>query len=197
MPNGITTDTRRMVISLDECLAQVDASKVWFARCVLPLSIEQLRWRPEPKHWSIAECLDHLNLSLGLCLPGIDEAISDAWRDGHISAATGSDPAEVAALHQVEPPVVVPALAPTAALPSASIEPERLVDHFHQVRDRYAGAIRRALGLDLYGIRVAAPIVPWIRSLGGVFAYLAAHDRRHLWQSERIRRAPRFPRAAF
>src|SRR5262245_61905320 len=70
----------RQVLSLEGCLVQVEASKSWFARRVLPLSIEQLRWRPEPREWSIAECLDHLNITLGLYLAKINAAIGAARR---------------------------------------------------------------------------------------------------------------------
>jgi hypothetical protein len=72
-----------------------------------------------------------------------------------------------------------------------------MVDHFHQTRDRYSDAVRRAFGLDLRGIRIVDPIYPPIASLGGTLGLIAVHDRRHMWQAERVRQAPRFPRAVF
>jgi len=183
-------------IDLEACLFQVEASKAWFHDRVLPLSIGQLRWRPDPWHWSIAECLDHLNITLDLYLPRIADAAAHGRRragDGHGSYRQ----IELEALELMEPPVLLPAPAPPPALPAAAIDPDRLVDRFHQLRDRYADAVRRADGLDLPRIEIEESIYPMVHSLGATLALLAAHDRRHMWQAERVRQNPRFPRVTF
>ncbi len=186
------------VAILDECLAQVQASKAWFERRILPLSIEQLRWRPHGMRWSVAECLDHLNLTLDLYLPKIDHAIVRAGREYRIpKEGSWCEPAETEALKQVEPPVVAGSYAPPLTIPGPAVDPDWLVDHFHQSRDRYAQAVRRAFGLHLRGIRIVEPIYPAFISLGGTLGFLAAHDRRHMWQAERVRQAARFPQGVF
>ena len=193
-----TGSEREAAIDLEGCLVQVHASKAWFARRVLPLSIDQLRWRPGPRRWSIAECLEHLHLTFGLYLPKVDDAIRAGWLGG--LAPTGVlqyEPAELEALKLIEPPVTVRVSAPRAIVPVAAVDADCLVGRFHQSRDRYAEAVRRAFGLDLARILVVEPICPPIRSLGGTLAFLAAHDRRHIWQAEQIRSAPRFPRTPF
>ena len=189
---------QELVIDLDGCLEQVEASRAWFARRVLPLTIEQLRWRPDPRHWSIAECLDHLNLTLGVYLPKVEDALESGWRQGKTcQGPRNHDRREFEALKLVEPPVSVRHSAPTAIVPSAAVDPDWLVDRFHQTRDHYAEAVRRAFGLDLSRIPIVKPLFPVIASLGGALAFLAAHDRRHMWQSERVRNSPRFPHAVF
>src|SRR5215472_17161725 len=91
---------------LEGCLVQVEASKVWFDQRVLPLSIEQLRWKPNCTGWSVAECLDHLNLTLDLHLPKIDDAIRRGLREfGRRADGFWCEPAEADALQQFEPPV--------------------------------------------------------------------------------------------
>jgi hypothetical protein len=199
LKTGTSDDT---LISLEGCLMQVEASKTWFTRRVLPLSIAQLRWRSDPQRWSIAECLDHVNLTLGLYLPKIDDAIGLGWHE-HTTVAqrTPYGPhyefSEMAALRRVEPPVNSRATAPSATSPSAAVDPDQLVDHFHQFRDQYADAVRRAAGLDLSRILIVNPLDPSIHSLGATLAFVAAHDRRHMWQAEQIRRTPGFPQALF
>jgi hypothetical protein len=189
------TDAR---IDLEGCLVQVEASKAWFHQRVLPLSIEQLRWRPDAARWSIAECLEHLNLTLDVYLPKIDDAIVRGRRqDGTPAECSWCERAELDALGLLEPPVTVAVLAPPPTIPEPSIDPDWLVDHFHQTRDRYADAVRRAFGLGLWRIRIVEPVYPVIVSLGGTLGLIAAHDRRHMWQAERVRQAPRFPRAVF
>jgi hypothetical protein len=199
MKNGIkNAGQSEMSIDLEGCLVQVEASKTWFTRRVLPLSIEQLRWRPDPWHWSIGECLDHLNISLGLYLPMIDDAIGrglagQPCRAEHTAFACR----EIDAVRLVEPPVSVRTVAAPVLLPAMAVDPERLVDRFHQTRDRYADAVRRASELSLARILIANPIHTFLRTLGGTLAFIAAHDRRHMWQAEQVRNKPRFPRAVF
>jgi hypothetical protein len=183
-------------IDLQGCLVQVEASKAWFHQRVLPLSIEQLRWRPDPRNWSIAECLDHLNLTLDLYLPKIEHAIARGMRQDRAPKECYEE-VELDALRLTEPPVNVPSSASALTVPAPAVDPDRMVDHFHQVRDRYSEAVCRALRLDLRRTRIVEPVHPVIVSLGGTFAFLAAHDRRHMWQAERVRQAPRFPRALF
>lgn len=115
-------------IDLEGCLIQVDASKAWLRRRVLPLSIEQLRWRPAARHWSIAECLDHLNLTLDLYLPKIDSAIGLARRQRRVAAEwSGCEQAELDALKSLEPPVTVGVAAPPPTIPGPAVDPTRTV----------------------------------------------------------------------
>jgi len=181
-------------VDLEACLVQVEASKAWFHHRVLPLSIEQLRWRPDARQWSIAECLDHLNLTLALYLPKIDDAIR---RGRAATPCAGCEQAELDALQAFEPPVTTAEAAPRATMPGAGVDADWLVEQFHLTRDHYRDALRQASGLDLPHIRIAEPIYPVIVSLGGTLAFIAAHDRRHMWQAERVRQAPRFPRVVF
>ena len=183
---------------LEGFLVQVEASKAWFHERVLPLSIEQLRWRPDARHWSIAECLEHLNLTLDLYLPKIGDAIGRGRRLHRAPAeCSRCERAELDALQSLEPPVTVGASAPPPTIPGPAVDPDCLVDHFHRTRDRYSDAVRRAFGLDLRRIRIVEPVYPVIVSLGGTLALIAAHDRRHMWQAERVRQAPRFPRGVW
>jgi hypothetical protein len=186
-----------MTVDLEGCLVQAEASAAWFHRQVLPLSLDQLRWRSDPTRWSIGECLDHLNVTLAAYLPKIEDAIVLGWREGMTQGFRHHLPAEIDTLRLIEPPVRVRFPAPPEIQPVAAVDPDRLVDAFHRTRDRYAAAVRRSFGLDLPRILIAEPICPWIHTLGGTLALMAAHDRRHIWQAEQVIEDPRFPRAVF
>jgi hypothetical protein len=183
-------------IDWESWLVQVETSKAWFTRRVLPLSLEQVRWRPGPSRWSIAECLDHLNRTFSLYQPKIDQAIAHASREG-FSFGPAQELREFEYLRHCEPPVQVRMASPPVLIPSPAVDTDFLADFFHDVRDRYADAIRRASGLDLARVAIWDPIFPCVPSLRGTLALLAAHDRRHLWQAERVRNDTRFPRALF
>jgi hypothetical protein len=60
-------------------------------------------------------------------------------------------------------------------------------------RDRLLERIQAAAGLDLQRAIVVSPASRLFRiPLGGYFAFLAAHDRRHLWQARQVRGASGF-----
>src|SRR4051794_26371081 len=112
---------------LEACLAQARASQEWFATRVLPLSLDQLRWRPRcgawsGRAWSIMECLDHLNHTLGYYLPRVEQAI-DRNPDKLWDPARGLVfvESEKRFLEEVEPPIrsasnTYPELLPTPAV---------------------------------------------------------------------------------
>jgi hypothetical protein len=189
-PNDVRVD-------IEGWLAQVEASKFWFQQRVLSLSIEQLRWRPDLRGWSVAECLDHLNLTIDLYLPKIEEAILSGRRREAPANCSHCDQAETEALKRFEPPVTVAGPAPRATMPQAAIDPDWLVERFHFTRDCYAEKVRESAGINVMQVRILEPVYPAIRTLGGTLALIAAHDRRHMWQAERVIRSPRFPRVAF
>jgi DinB superfamily len=182
---------------LEECLGQVEASKSWFHDRVLPLSIAQLKWRPDPASWSIVECLDHLNLTIGLYLPKIDKAIQKGIRPNAGDPVSTTDQCEINAVRLIEPPADVAEAAPAPLEPAAAVDLDWLVDRFHLMRDRYVDALRRTMNLDLAHVRIVQPLHPFLRTLGGTLAFLAAHERRHIWQAEEVRNKSKFPRAVF
>ena len=56
------------------------------------------------------------------------------------------------------------------------------------MRDELAERVRQADGLDLGSNRVVSPVTPLLRMpLGAYFAFVMAHERRHLWQAWRVR----------
>jgi hypothetical protein len=198
MNTEIKFDRRRDTrVDVEAWLAQVEASKSWFHRRVLSLSIEQLRWRPDLRRWSVAECLHHLNLTIELYLPKIEGAIVRGRRGEEGPRCSLCDQAEIDALLLFEPPVTVAGPAPTPTMPMAAIDPDWLVERFHDTRDRYADAVRRTDGLALLSVRIVEPVYPNVQTLGGTLALIAAHDRRHMWQAERVIRSARFPRVDF
>src|SRR5262249_24545371 len=73
---------------------------------VAPLNDDQFIWKAAPEKWSIAQCIDHLNVTARLSLPLFDEGIGDAIRQGLYSEGpfTYSWPARLAA-RILEPPV--------------------------------------------------------------------------------------------
>jgi hypothetical protein len=68
-----------------------------------------------------------------------------------------------------------------------------VLPEFLRVRDQLAERVRRSDGLHLQCPRVVSPVTPLLRMpLGAYFAFVIAHDRRHLWQARQVLEAPGF-----
>lgn len=182
---------------LQDYVRQLDAVKTDAQGFVPGLADAQFQWRPEPGRWSVAECLDHLNVSVRATFPAFDRAMDEARAKGLM----GQGPFKYGRfaswmIGSMEPPpkrrfrtfkVFMPG--PTAGRPATDI-----LSEFLAVRDGLIERLRRAEGLDLKRAKVTSPASRFFRmSLGAYFAFVIAHDRRHLWQARQVMAAPGFP----
>lgn len=160
------------------------------------LTDEQFNWRPAPGAWSLAQCLGHLSVSGALYLDSMEAAIAEAHKRG----TRGRGPFKHGLLGNVfvrsmEPPAKLKVKNPRAFTPPPEQPLAEGSRAFFTVQDRIVRALQAANGLHLAKVKVPSPITPLVKlSLGQCFALLAAHERRHLWQAERLRSHPAFPR---
>jgi hypothetical protein len=161
-----------------------------------PLNDVQFTWKPRPEAWSIALCLDHLNVTARLYLPVLDEGIADAIRQG----LYGEGPHAYnwlgrLVVRMLEPPPWFRFKTPAAFEPPASRSRHEILAAFGAYKVQYIDRLRQANGLDLTRARVRVLPGWWIRiPLGSGFAAAAAHERRHLWQARGVIEAPGFPK---
>ena len=188
---SIDNDRDNFSSLVEACLVQMLASNEWLERRILPLSVNQLRWKPCSACWSIAGCLDHLNLTLGYYGPKIEAALETGRHSKRRKGPFRFTEAEEKFLREIEPPALVRMCAPAALLPAAAVDPEQVVDQFPILRKQFANAVRSVAGADP-GIAIPDSIHPPVQSVAGVIALVAAHERRHLWQAQRILTAPAF-----
>ena len=149
------------------------------------LTPEQLKQRPASGGWSIAECLMHLVLTTDEYLNVADAAFLNAPRGtaktfkrdlvGRILAWT------------LEPPYRMK----SKTLPAYIPDPAALDDavpRFVASQNLLLETLNRANGILLDKVMVQSSFNPRIHyNLLSFFAILAAHQRRHLWQAERVR----------
>jgi hypothetical protein len=179
---------------LAEYLRQIQEIERDADRLTEGLTDEQFNWRPAPGKWSIAECISHLNVVGWRHLPKFDEAMSRA----HRHKLYGSGPFHYGyvgrwMIRSSEPPVKTRMKAPKSAAP-LSFRPRReLLREFGELQEEFAERIRLANGLDLARVKVESPFLRMFKfSLGVGFAFLLAHERRHLWQAGQVRDDARF-----
>ena len=71
-----------------------------------------------------------------------------------------------------------------------------VLGRFEGLMDGWDRIVEDASGLDLARVKVRSPVVPLLRfRLGVIIALMAVHERRHLWQAERVLQAEGFPTA--
>ena len=166
-----------------------------FTRLVHPLTDQQLNWRPSDGRWSIAECMAHLAASARQYVGPIDHAVERGFARGLLG---GRDfhPGRIGRwlIASMEPPPRRKMQAPKKIVPQRFESATKLREAYATAHRDLIGAVSRAEGLDLARVKVSSPIVPIIRQPLGVWLlFLAAHERRHLWQARQVRQEPGFP----
>ena len=181
---------------------EIDAFRIEFERLsveadalVAPLDEAQFNWQPAPGAWSVAECLEHLNVTARLYLPNLDEGIADAIRRGLYAEGpfTYNWIGRFIAGSQ-EPPARFKFKAPKPFHPAPNRSRHDIMAAFRAYQVQYIDRLRQANGLDLARSRTSSPAAAWLRiPLGAGFAAMTAHERRHLAQARRVLQAPGFP----
>jgi len=163
------------------------------------LSDGQLNWQPGSGRWSIGQCLAHLATSTDRALAAIDRAIATA-RERHWVPDAPVRYGWFARwmTNSMEPPPK--RRMKTFAIfqpPAESLHRDAVLAELAASRSRLLERVRQSAGLNLRRPVVVSPVSPLFRMpLGAYLAFLAAHDRRHLWQARAVREASGFGQPA-
>jgi hypothetical protein len=184
-----------VTLDLRQFCEQVGQAKQQALRLVERLDDQAFEWRPGPGRWSIAECLEHLNVTLELYFPGMDEAIQTArargWRCDKPPRPGFLGRWLISAL---EPTATRRLKAPRIFHPQKILPLAEAIPRFMHLRQELEKRLRDAEGLDLQRAKLRSPALSLLRfNLGETFAIVTTHDRRHLWQAEQVRQSPGFP----
>jgi len=186
-PSG-TDVAGALQLEIRDYLRQFEEATSNAEHVVAALTDEQLRWKPAPERWSIAECFSHLNVTADKYYPPIDKSMRLARERGLL----GHGPFRHGFLmnkfiRMMEPPPRRSFKAPRPFKPrSRAVEDE--IPNFLSHQEAIMKRVREANGLDLARVKIVSPVSRLLRmSLGQSFALLAAHERRHLWQAARVR----------
>lgn len=144
--------------------------------------------RVDPDRWSVAECVEHLNLTGRAYLPVIRDALEEGGRIG--GAAPGRyrrDPVGWLLWKTMGPPVRHRVRTPAAFVPAVAGSVEELVAEFDRLQAEQISLTAAADGLPLGKVRVRSPFEQRVRyNLFSCLSILPRHQHRHLWQAERV-----------
>lgn len=150
-------------------------------------------WRAQPGSWSVAECLDHLATAHRVYLAAMRPPAERALAEGR-SRRGPALPGLVGGwfVRSLEPPVkaIFRTRAPRKIRPRPSPPLDHALEQFLASHRDVVTFLRTYGAIDLAGVSFPNPFLRGVRfSLATGLHVLAAHERRHLWQAWRVRRA--------
>lgn len=149
------------------------------------LAPEQWTQRPEPSRWSVAECVEHLNLTGRAYIPLLESALDQARALGAPAPRRYRRDLIGWLLWRTMPPPVrhrtrtVPAMVPHADKP-----PAELLAEFDRLQAEQVRLTEGADGLPIHRVRIASPFGPVKYSAFSALTILPVHQERHIWQAE-------------
>jgi len=184
-----------LAADLADCLRQLDGVDADTANLLNGMTEVQFHWSPVSSQWSIEQCLVHLVIMGGKYLPILDETIANARADRLLSRG----PFHYGFIDRwfvrsTEPPPGIRLRTPISARPPDDQPLPFVIANFLTMQDDLRKRIRAANGVDLARAKVTSPFVRALKlGLGPCFEFLAAHERRHLWQAWQVRKHEGFP----
>ncbi len=170
-----------------------DAAEQDARALIAGLTEAQGGWRADPASWSVAECLDHLGTSNRVYLAAMEPSAAHAQRN-HRRRRGPAQPGLLGGwfVRYMEPPVK-PALrgrAPRKIRPRTAPGLADAAAGFLASQNDVRAFLRTYAEIDLAGVLFPNPFIRGLRfSLATGLHVIAAHERRHLWQAWRVRRA--------
>ncbi len=181
-----TPMTAERARTLDELEAQFAAVSARFQSLVNSAGAELSLMPPAPGSWSVAGCLQHLNIT--------GDAYFPVWQQ--VIAAAGPRKTELNAPYRtdfwgrllswiLEPPARIRSKTPLPFEPGDCNQLAPVLDGFLDRQQRIIAALHRCRGRAIDRVKMASPIDRRIRySIWSSFIINAAHQRRHLWQAQ-------------
>ena len=159
------------------------------------LSEAALNWQPNgSKSWSVAQCLDHLVIMNRMYVKTLRDAVAkneDQLEPRKVPIQPSGWLTRLFIRYEEPPPKIkLPApkkIAPPSQLTSA------VVDAFQSLQQQFVDFVREWGEADLGDLKVKDPLFPIHLTADTELLIIAAHNRRHLWQAENVKKSAGFP----
>jgi DinB superfamily len=186
--------TAELPADLAAILRRLEESDREAQALIADLDEDGFNWRPAEHSWSVAQCLDHLNVANRVYL----EPIRTALELAHERNASRRGPIKPGVLgrwfvRSLEPPPRRRLPRPRKITPAERKSRAEVGEEWTRVQAAIREVVRGAAPWDLNASRFVNPFIPLVRfSVGTGFLVIDAHDRRHVWQAQQVRGNPRF-----
>ena len=183
---------------IQEILRVLDDNDRRVEALVHDLGEERFNWRPDERSWSVAQCLDHLNVTNRVYLAPMRSALERARPAGKVRRGA-IRPSYLGRwfVANLEPPPRLRATAPKKVVPAARKDLDEVIRERRRMQSEIRDLLCEVAGQDLNGIRFVNPFFSLLHfGVGTGFQVIAGHERRHLWQAEQVKANPRFPQVS-
>lgn len=186
----LPADVQQVIDQLDEADRTAEA-------LVARLSDEQFHWQPDQgTRWSVGQCLEHLATADALYAGLMRGAVERARQAGSVRRgpfAPGFFGRKFA--NSLEPPVKLRTRAPTKIVPRSSMNREEILRNYFGTHAELKAMARDAAAIDANAATFQNPFFTMVKvKVATGFHVITAHNRRHLWQAQRVVERPDFPR---
>lgn len=173
---------------LDELAAAAQLNVDTVTHTFAPLPDEALLWKPAADRWSIAECLQHLNLTNRHYVEAAQRALAEAPPSGPAEAYTPTWAGRQ--LYTRMHPDRIDNRVKTFGIltpASADLDAQAVLAEYLTRAGQTVVLIGESRAVDLGRIRVPSALVRMLRfKLGDVLQLVVYHDQRHLLQARRV-----------
>jgi DinB superfamily len=155
---------------------------------IAELDEERFNWRPDEHSWSVAQCLDHLNVANRVYLEAMRNAV-EAARSKNAARRGPIQPGvfERWFIRSMGPQPRRRLSAPRKIVPAARKDRAEVEEEWTRIQAQLRELLHEAAPLDLNRTRFVNPFISLIRwSVGAGFLIIEAHERRHLWQARNV-----------
>ena len=182
---------------LQSILDQIDDADRAADPLVSNLSDHQFHWQPdEGRSWSVGQCLEHLATINTLYGDAIRGAVEAARRNGWSrTGPLAPGPFGRSFIRSQEPPVKRRRRSPGSVRPGSELTRVEILRRYHESHERLRQLVRDAATIDANRATYPNPFLGLLRfKVATGLQVLPAHDRRHLWQAEQVKKRADFPK---
>jgi hypothetical protein len=174
---------------IDSVISDLERTTNDFRSTFGGLSSEQLNWKPAPKSWSVAQCIDHLIVTHSQMFPILDRIAAGGARATFwekYSPLTGFFGRFL--IKGLDPANTKPMKTTSKAEPSASEIPGDIVGKYAEHQQEMIEHVRKLpRDIDPAKTIVTSPLLGFVTySLDDWYTILTHHGRRHFNQAKRV-----------
>jgi len=179
---------------IEDLIIEVKKIQEYTKNTIEPMTMEQLMQRPDPKRWSVLECLEHMNLSSGHYIKRLEKLIpeleskakitteyefvpgffGEKFSTGILPKADGSLSSTMKTLYFFEPK-------------KAATKKHKSLEDFKTMNATTLELLERSKEINLNRGKVTSTLGPIFRfKTGDAFRFAIGHNIRHLAQVENI-----------
>ena len=179
---------------VEDLIVEIKKIQAYTQSNIEPLSIEQLMQRPDPKRWSVLECVEHMNLSSGHYISRLEKLFPQLEINAKVTADYSFKPGFLGEKFSVG---ILPKEDGTLSSTmktffffepkKATIKKNKSLEEFIQMNQTTIEMLEKARTINLNKGRITSTLGPWLRfKTGDALRFSIGHNTRHLVQIERV-----------